>query len=120
VERRFYVNLMITPLAGFLPSHVLWAMVSLGTLIVFIAVAIALIVLRERSQSTAGFKVPGYPLTPLASIAACLYLIANLSGTVFALFAIWLTLALLFYAVYGQRHARRLAHRHDHQGSMAT
>jgi len=121
-------GLMITPLAGFLPSHVLWAMVSLGTLMVFIAVAVALILLRRQggvcthipnsdsSQST-GFKVPGYPFTPLVSIAACLYLIANLSATVFTLFAVWLTLALLFYAAFGQRRAQVLAR---HQGKMAT
>lgn len=113
-------GIMITPLAGFLPSHVLWAMVSLGTLVVFIAVAIALILLRQSSPTTNGFKVPGYPFTPLASIAACLYLISNLSGTVFTLFAIWLTLALLFYAAFGQRSAHRLARRQAAQGSMAT
>jgi len=118
-------GVMITPLAGFLPSHVLWAMVSLGTLMVFIAVAVALILLRRQrptvgSQSTeasSSFQVPGYPWTPLASIVACLYLIANLSGTVFTLFAVWLTLSLLFYAAFGQRQAQRV---NRHQGNMAT
>lgn len=110
-------GIAIAPLAGFLPSHVLWAMVSLGTLMVFIAVAIALILLRQRCQATSGFRVPFYPLTPMISIAACIYLIANLSGTVFTLFAVWLTLAMLFYAAFGQRGAHRLARR---QGRMAT
>lgn len=107
----------ITPLAGFMPSHVLWAAVSLGTLVVFMAVALALILLRHRQgndELTTHFRVPGYPLTPLASIVACLYLIFNLTGTVFTLFTGWMTLALMFYALYGQR---RAAH---HQGSMAT
>ena len=118
-------GIMITPLAGFLPSHVLWAMVSLGTLMVFIAVAVALILLRRQrrivgsqpTEASSGFQVPGYPWTPLASILACLYLIANLSGTVFTLFAVWLTLSLLFYAAFGQRQAQRV---NRHQGSMAT
>ena len=118
-------GIMITPLAGFLPSHVLWAMVSLGTLMVFIAVAVALILLRRQRRAanrnsgctSSGFQVPGYPWTPLASIVACLYLIANLSGTVFTLFAVWLTLSLLFYAAFGQRQAQRVNRRH---GSMAT
>lgn len=110
---------MITPLAGFLPSHVLWGMVSLGTLMAFIAVAVTQIMLRQRrgDQTATGFKVPGYPFTPLASIAACIYLISNLSSTVFTLFAVWLTLALLFYAAFGQRSARALARR---QGRIAT
>jgi basic amino acid/polyamine antiporter, APA family len=110
-------GLAITPLAGFLPSHVLWAMVSLGTLVVFIAVAIALILLRKRGCASTGFRVPGYPVTPIISILACLYLIGNLSSTVFTLFAIWLTLALLFYAAFGQRSAHRQSRI---QGRIAT
>lgn len=110
-------GIAITPLAGFLPSHVLWAMVSLGTLMVFIAVAVSLILLRNRNNNHQGFKVPFYPATPLISIAACIYLITNLSSTVFTLFAAWLTLALLFYAAFGQRGAHRAARR---QGRMAT
>lgn len=114
-------GMAITPLAGFLPSHVLWAMVSLGTLMVFIAVAIALMLLRSRCSEHQGFKVPFYPATPLISIAACLYLISNLSGTVFTLFAVWLTLALLFYAAFGQRGAHQLARRQGQpQGRIAT
>jgi len=110
-------GIAITPLAGFLPSHVLWAMVSLGTLMVFIAVAIALVLLRQRGHTSTGFKVPGYPLTPIVSIGACIYLIANLSGTVFTLFAVWLVLALLFYAAFGQRGAASLMRL---QGKTAT
>lgn len=110
-------GLVITPLAGFLPSHVLWGMVSLGTLLVFIAVAISLIIMRQRRQTACGFQVPFYPLTPILSIAACIYLIAHLSSTVFMLFAVWLISALLFYAAIGQRSAHSLA---KHQGKIAT
>jgi amino acid transporter len=112
-------GVMITPLAGFLPSHVLWGMVSLGTLMAFIAVSVTLIVLRQRQPNDAhtGFRVPGYPYTPLLSIAACIYLIAHLSSTVFTLFAVWLTLALLFYAAFGQRSAKQHNRR---QGKIAT
>lgn len=110
-------GIAITPLAGFLPSHVLWAMVSLGTLMVFMAVSVSLILLRQRGTANPGFRVPFYPATPILSIASCLYLIANLSGTVFTLFMVWITLALLFYAVFGQRGAQLHARR---QGKMAT
>lgn len=110
---------MITPLAGFLPSHVLWGMVSLGTLAAFMAVAITLIVLRQRQtdDNTKCFRVPGYPVTPIVSILACLYLIFNLSSTVFTIFGVWLAVVLLFYAAFGQRGARQLARR---QGKIAT
>lgn len=109
---------MVSPLAAFLPSHVLWGLVSLGTLVVFLAVAISLMLLRRQQPNRApGFRVPAYPLTPLASIAACLYLIMNLSATVYGIFAVWITLALLFYIGYA-RHGT--ARERQHQGNTAT
>ena len=113
---------VVSPLAAFLPSHVLWGLVSMGTLVVFLAVAIALMLLRHQQPDRApGFRVPAYPLTPLASMAACLYLITNLSVTVYVIFAVWIALALLFYAVYA-RHgaARERLIQKKPQGNIAT
>ena len=113
---------VVSPLAAFLPSHVLWGLVSMGTLVVFLAVAIALMLLRHQQPDRApGFRVPAYPFTPLASIAACLYLITNLSTTVYAIFALWIALALIFYAAYA-RHgaARERLVQSQPQGNIAT
>ena len=107
----------IMPIAACLQSQILWSAVSLGTLIVFIVVCVALIMLRqtgEPSSASQHFRVPGYPVTPLLSIVASLYLIAHLGAAVFALLACWLSFALAFYFLYGQRHAMK------HQGRMAT
>ena len=126
---------VVTPLAAFLPSHVLWGLVSMGTLVVFLAVAVALIILREQSKRSTGhqtstaskvFRVPGYPVTPLLSIASCVYLLSNLSVVVYVLFALWMALALLFYFLYArhgtarerepqtQRQHRRQHHHQQH------
>jgi amino acid transporter len=80
----------------------------MGTLVVFLAVAVALMLLRHQQPDRApGFRVPAYPFTPLISIAACLYLITNLSITVYAIFALWMALALLFYGAYARHGAAR-------------
>lgn len=114
---------VVSPLAAFLPSHVLWGLVSMGTLVVFLAVAASLILLRHRQaqqgNQTHGFRVPGYPLTPLLSIAACLYLLSNLSAVVYGLFAIWIALTLLFYISYARHGAARERQR-LRQGKIAT
>jgi APA family basic amino acid/polyamine antiporter len=108
---------VVTPLAAFLPSHVLWGLVSMGTLMAFLAVAVALMILRKQNKrSTANlpskvFRVPGYPMTPLLSIASCIYLISNLSAVVYGLFSIWMALALLFYFFYA-RHGTVRAREH--------
>jgi len=54
--------MIVTPLAAVVPSHMLWIMVSLGTLVTFIAVAIALIVLRSRfKRQPTVYRTPFYP-----------------------------------------------------------
>jgi len=109
---------MVSPLAAFLPSHVLWGLVSMGTLVAFLAVAVSLILLRrQQTNRSTGFRVPAYPWTPLLSMAACLYLISNLSATVYGLFALWMSLALLFYLGYA-RHGT--ARERQTQGKIAT
>lgn len=99
--------IIVTPLAGFVPSHLLWSMVSLGTLVTFIAVAIALIVLRSVfNRQPVGYRTPFYPLIPLLSIASCLYLLINLSATVYFLFAAWVSFTALFYFLYSRKRAQ--------------
>ncbi len=58
-------------LAGFVPLDYLWDLVSIGTLVAFITVSVGVIILRVREPDLPrGFKVPGYPVTPILSIAA--------------------------------------------------
>ena len=49
---------------------------SIGTLVAFITVSVGVIILRRpRTDLPRGFKVPGYPVTPILSIAACLWML---------------------------------------------
>lgn len=98
--------IIVTPLAALVPSQILWSMVSLGTLVTFIAVAISLIVLRSRFKSIQpGYRTPLYPLIPLLSITSCLYLLINLNSAAFNLFGAWLLLAAMFYLLYSRHRA---------------
>ena len=52
------------------PLDYLWDLVSIGTLVAFITVSIGVIILRVREPDLPrGFKVPGYPVTPILSVA---------------------------------------------------
>ena len=98
--------LIVTPLAAVVPSHMLWSMVSLGTLITFIAVAIALMVLRSYyKREPQGYRTPWYPLVPVLSIGSCSYLLLSLSATVYQLFAVWLLFVVIFYFLYSRKRA---------------
>jgi APA family basic amino acid/polyamine antiporter len=94
---------------GLVDSTFLWDMVSMGTLTAFIVVSIAVPVLRakEGAALTKGFRVPFGPyLVPGLSIAACLYLMYGLSMTTYRVFAVWMTVAVLTYFIYGIRNSR--------------
>nr|WP_307850053.1 amino acid permease [Saccharopolyspora sp. HNM0986] len=94
-------------LAAVVPLSTLADLTSMGTLVAFTVVSAGVIVLRRsRPDLTRGFRVPGYPVTPALSIAACLYLIYSLPAVTYLLFLVWITLALIFYFSYSVRHSR--------------
>jgi basic amino acid/polyamine antiporter, APA family len=99
---------MIAAVAGLVDSAFLWDMVSMGTLTAFIVVSVAVPVLRrkEAGTGTAGFRVPFGPyVVPGLSIAACLFIMKDLSMATFRVFSIWMSIAIFVYLIYGLRNS---------------
>jgi APA family basic amino acid/polyamine antiporter len=93
-------------LAGFVPLGVLIDLTSMGTLVAFTVVSIGVMILRyTQPDLPRGFRVPGYPVTPILSAAFALYLISGLPYTTFALFAVWLGVAAIIYFTYSAKHS---------------
>lgn len=100
------VALAVALLAGLVPLTSLWDLVSMGTLVAFIVVSVGVMVLRRtRPDLPRGFRVPGYPVTPVLSIAVCLYLITGLGWSTYAWFGAWIAVVLVFYLLWGRRHS---------------
>ncbi|MGP3991840.1 APC family permease [Streptomyces sp. 3N207] len=98
-------------LAAFVPLDALADLTSLGTLVAFTIVSAGVMILRHTQPDLdRGFKVPGYPLTPILSIAFCLYLIYGLRLPTFAMFGAWLAGAALLYFGYSVKHSRLAQH----------
>ena len=77
---------------------------SIGTLFAFIVVAGGVIALRRSEPDRPRpFRCPGYPWTPLASIAASFGLMLGLPATNFWRFGIWLVVGLTIYALRRRR-----------------
>jgi amino acid transporter len=90
-------------------------MTSIGTLAAFLVVSIGVMVLRRtHPELPRGFKVPGYPVTPILSIAGCLWIIKDLRAVTIWVFLIWVAVAFAWYAYYGFRHSH--LGRHEHVG----
>lgn len=100
------VAIGVTILAGLVPLDHLAEIVSIGTLTAFSVVSVGVIVLRVREPHLPrGFKVPGYPVTPILSVAACVYILSSLHWYTWVAFVGWLAVALIFYLVWGRKHS---------------
>jgi amino acid transporter len=93
-------------LAGFIPLNWLLDAVSIGTLVAFITVSIGVIILRVREPNLERpFKVPGYPVTPVLSVLACVAVLLGLRWQTWLVFGGCVGLVLLFYLLWGRRHS---------------
>ncbi|GIJ72168.1 amino acid permease [Virgisporangium ochraceum] len=107
VANTIVVAVVVGLLAGLLPINFLAEMTSIGTLVAFLVVSIGVIVLRRTAPDLPrGFRVPGYPVTPILSILGCLWIITSLRGVTIVAFVVWVAVAMAFYFAYGIRHSR--------------
>jgi amino acid transporter len=115
VPNTIIVACVIALLAGLIPIDFLAEMTSIGTLVAFLVVSIGVMVLRStHPELPRGFRVPLFPITPLLSIAGCIWIIQDLRAVTIYVFVIWVSVAMLWYAFYGYRHSH--LGRHEHVG----
>jgi APA family basic amino acid/polyamine antiporter len=60
---------------------------------------------RARPDLERGFRAPFVPWLPIASIAACAWLMLNLSALTWVRFGVWLVVGTAIYAGYGYSHS---------------
>ncbi len=101
-----FVGVVVSLIAGFVPSDYLWDTVSIGTLVAFSVVAIGVVVLRRTEPDLPRpFRVPGYPVTPILTVLACIYVLSGLAAITWVIFAVWLAVVLGFYFLWSRRHS---------------
>jgi APA family basic amino acid/polyamine antiporter len=112
VSNTLIVCVVVGVVAGLVDSTFLWDMVSMGTLTAFIIVSVAVPVLRRKDRAAGiptkgGFRVPGGAyFVPALSIAACAYLMVNLSHATKVIFTIWMLVAVATYFGYSIHNSR--------------
>ncbi len=100
------VSIVIALIGGFVPSDYLWDTVSIGTLMAFSVVAIGIMILRRTHPDLERpFKIPGYPVTPVLTVAVCVYIMYGLAAITWVIFLTWIALCIIFYLLYGRKHA---------------
>jgi amino acid transporter len=115
VPNTVIVAVVISLLAGLIPINFLAEMTSIGTLVAFIVVSIAVMVLRRTAPDLPrGFKVPLFPLTPILAILGALWIVLDLRPVTILVFLIWVAVAMVWYFFYGRHHSH--LGRHEHVG----
>ncbi|MFD2614959.1 amino acid permease [Paenibacillus gansuensis] len=88
--------------AGFVPLDKLANLTSIGTLSAFVVVSLGVLILRRTNpELKRGFKVPLVPLIPILAVLSCGYLMLQLPATTWISFAIWLTIGVVLYFIFG-------------------
>ncbi|MCI4676813.1 amino acid permease [Candidatus Mycolicibacterium alkanivorans] len=100
------VAVLIAVAATVFPIGKLEEMVNVGTLFAFVLVSAGVVILRRtRPDLERGFKAPFVPVLPILSIAACVWLMLNLTGLTWIRFGIWMVIGIVVYLAYGRRHS---------------
>ncbi|MGE3335381.1 MAG: amino acid permease [Rhodospirillaceae bacterium] len=91
---------IVAVLAGLIPLDEIAALANAGTLAAFIAVAVCVMVLRQRDPSRARvFRTPAVWIVAPLAILGCLYLMWSLPTTTQKFFLIWNAIGLVGYFV---------------------
>ena len=107
-----HINTVITgigiaALAAVFPLDVLGDLVSMGTLIAFVAVCAGVLILRyTRPDLPRTFRVPWAPVICTLGVLCCLGLLYWENWYQWLLMGIWTAIGLAIYFGYGYRHSR--------------
>lgn len=106
VKGTWIFSIFIAFCAGFIPLGTLAELVNIGTLLAFIVVSIGVIFLRRmKDMPSGGFKVPLFPIIPILSFGACVFLILQLAISTWIACGIWFLIGLAIYFIYGRSHS---------------
>jgi len=101
------VGLLAAVVGSVTPIDDIGKMVNIGTLLAFVIVSIAVMVLRRTNPGQPRpFRTPWVPLIPILGVVSNGYMMYKLGWVNWARLFIWLAIGLVVYFSYGQKHSR--------------
>lgn len=93
-------------LSSLLPLRLLSDLVNIGTLLAFVIVCAAVLIMRRtHPDAPRPFRAPLVPLVPILGILTCLLLMFSLPAENWLRLAGWLVVGFVIYFGYGRRHS---------------
>jgi len=101
------VGLLAALVGSVTPIDDIGKMVNIGTLLAFVIVSIAVVVLRRTNpDQPRPFRTPWVPLVPILGVISNGYMMYKLGWVNWARLIIWLVIGLVVYFSYGSKHSR--------------
>jgi basic amino acid/polyamine antiporter, APA family len=99
-------GVFVSLLSALLPLSVLFDLVNIGTLLAFVIVCAAVLVMRRtHPDAERPFRTPLVPFVPVLGILTCLLLMFTLPPQNWMRLGVWLLIGLVIYFAYGRRHS---------------
>jgi len=99
-------GVFVGALGSFLPLQILAELVSIGTLLAFVIVCTAVLIMRiTNPQLERPFRAPLFPFVPLLGIASCLLLMFSLPVENWIRLGVWLAIGFAIYFGYSRHHS---------------
>jgi APA family basic amino acid/polyamine antiporter len=100
------VGVFVAAMAGFLPLGALLHLTNIGTLLAFVIVCAAVLIMRKKyPNAERPFRCPMVPLVPILGILCCLVLMFSLPAANWLRLGIWLALGFVIYFLYSRRNS---------------
>ncbi len=100
------IGIFVATLTGFLPIDALLHLTNIGTLLAFVIVCAAVLIMRRTHPNVERpFKSPFFPFVPIAGILCCLMLMFSLPVANWWRLFVWLAIGFVIYFAYSRKHS---------------
>jgi APA family basic amino acid/polyamine antiporter len=100
------IGCFVSVLGGLLPIDALLHLTNIGTLLAFVIVCAAVLIMRKKHpEAERPFRCPWVPVVPVLGILSCLLLMFSLPVANWWRLFTWLAIGLVIYFFYGRHHS---------------
>jgi APA family basic amino acid/polyamine antiporter len=100
------IGFFVCFLAGLLPIDALLHLTNIGTLLAFVIVCAAVLIMRRKyPDAHRPFRCPWVPFVPIMGVLSCLMLMFSLPSDNWWRLIVWLLIGFVIYFAYGRRHS---------------
>lgn len=105
-------GVLVATMGALIPLTVLAELVNIGTLLAFVIVCIAVLIMRKTyPDAKRPFRCPWVPVVPIMGVLMCSMLMFSLPKENWVRLFVWLGVGLVIYWFYGRKHSK-LRQRH--------